>query len=93
MNVIVMSSEELKDLISDNVEAAFARWMNRMGQGSHSTPKEWFTNQEAMHFLGLSKATLQRYRDSGALPHSKVGANIYYRYVDVVALLERNRRG
>ena len=52
--------------------------------------KSWLTNKEAQDYLGLSKPTLARYRASGALPYSKVGSSVYYRLVDVEALLERN---
>jgi excisionase family DNA binding protein len=53
-------------------------------------PKEWLTNTELQQYLGVSKMTLQRYRDSKALPYSKVGSNVYYRRADVLDLLERN---
>lgn len=53
-------------------------------------PKEWLTNAEAQAYLGLSRMTLQRYRDNGLLEFSKVGSNIFYRRRDILALLEKN---
>ena len=51
--------------------------------------KDWLTNKEAQAYLGLSKATLARYRADGTLPYSRVNAAVYYRLADIEALLER----
>ena len=51
--------------------------------------KRWLTSAEAQAYLGLSRATLARYRAAGALPYSRVGSAVYYRLEDVEALLER----
>lgn len=51
--------------------------------------KRWLTNREAQAYLGLSKATLARYRAVGLLPYSRVQSAVYYRLADVEALLER----
>lgn len=53
-------------------------------------PKEWLTNAELQQYLGVSKMTLQRYRDAGTIPYSKVGSSVFYRRSDVLDLLERN---
>lgn len=50
--------------------------------------KNWLTNRECQAYLGLSKATLARYRASGKLPFSKLGSSVYYRVEDVEGLLE-----
>ena len=89
MEVVVTSAADLQRIIDASVEAATAKVLSRM-KSTASQPKEWLTNQEAMAFLGLAKATLQRYRKSGLLPYSKIGGNIYYRYKDLVAVLEGN---
>ena len=81
--------DELKRAVDASIDRATSKILSCLQTGSQG-PKEWFTNREAMDFLGLSKTTLQRYRASGQLPFSKVGGNIYYRYEDVVRLLEDN---
>ena len=53
--------------------------------------KEVLSNREAQEFLDLSKSTLQRYRDDGTLPYSKLGQNIYYRRSDLHDALEKRR--
>ena len=90
MDIIITKPADLQRIIDASVEAATAKVISRI-LPSDATPKEWLTNREAMDFLGLSKTTLQRYRVSGRLPFSKIGGNIYYRYADLVSVLEQNR--
>jgi hypothetical protein len=90
MDLIVTSKDDLKHLIDRSVERAVARSLDDFDALSEDATKEWLTNKEAQSFLGLSKATLQRYRDNGILPYSKVRTNIYYRYDDLVAVLEEH---
>jgi len=52
----------------------------------------WITNRQAMKILDLSRPTLQRYRSSGVIPHTRIGSNVYYRWSDIEAVLERNLR-
>ena len=85
---IITSEADLRHVVSSELANALPRLL----PSSHPPqgPKEWLSNREAMEFLDLSKATLQRYRDRGILPFSKIGGNIYYRYDDLVAVLEEN---
>ncbi|PAP75290.1 helix-turn-helix domain-containing protein [Rubrivirga marina] len=51
----------------------------------------FLTNREAQAALGVSKATLARWRKDGTLAHSKVGQNVYYAIADVEGLLASRR--
>ncbi|OZC04600.1 hypothetical protein BSZ36_05155 [Rubricoccus marinus] len=74
------------------VDAAVSRTAPRLTQAAENRPgKGWLTNREAQDYLGLSKATLARYRSEGMLPYSKIGASVYYRLADVEGLLEASR--
>ena len=87
MELILTSKADLRALVTESVEKVFdARFENP------TSDKEWLTNREAMALLGVSKATLQRYRNSGLLPYSKVEGNVYYRHGDIQTLLITNRR-
>lgn len=91
--IVVTSSRELQRLIGHTMRAALEVAFARR-EYNVSAPKEWLTNKEAMEFLGLSKTSLQRFRKAGRLPFSKMGGSIYYRYSDLVSILENNlRRG
>ena len=83
---IITSEADLRRVVSSELADALPKLLP--SAQSSQTPKEWLSNREAMEFLDLSKATLQRYRDSGILPYSKMGSNIYYKYADLVRVLE-----
>jgi hypothetical protein len=50
--------------------------------------KEWLRSSEVRKILGISHGTLQNLRVKSILPHKKVGGLMYYRYRDIVRLLE-----
>lgn len=87
--LIVASKSDLKSLIKHSIEQALEDRIELKQKIS----KDWLTNKEAQEYLGLSRATLQRYRSpdsSPYLPSSKVGSKIYYRREDIEALLEEH---
>lgn len=51
---------------------------------------KWMTGIEVGHALGMSAKTLQRLRQCGALPFSKVHGKIYFKRSDVEQMLEDN---
>lgn len=89
MELIITSRADLRDLIGDSVTDAINS-INTDRPRDDKSVKDWLTNREAQAFFDLSKSTLQRYRNSGKLPFSKVGGRVYYRRADMVRLLEKN---
>lgn len=51
----------------------------------------WLDHQEVCQMLGISKRSLQSYKDKGVLPCTKLNRKNYFRLSDVQALLEENR--
>ncbi|QKJ32825.1 helix-turn-helix domain-containing protein [Mucilaginibacter mali] len=51
-------------------------------------PKEWMKSAELKKLLKVSHGTLQNLRISGQLKFSKIGGTYYYRYHDLLKLLE-----
>ena len=49
---------------------------------------EWLKNHEVKALLKVSSNTIQRLRVAGKLKATKVGGVHYYRYSDIVALLD-----
>lgn len=49
--------------------------------------EKWLDNQEVCLMLGISKRTLQSYKDKGLLPCSKLNRKNYYKLSDVQRLL------
>ena len=86
--VIVATKTALIEAVEAAVERAVARHAPRFRLDERDRPgKAYLTNAEAQAYLGLSKATLARYRADGTLPYSKVGSSVYYLTADLEALL------
>lgn len=49
--------------------------------------ERWLDNQEVCLILGISKRTLQSYKDKGLLSFSKLNRKNYYKFSDVKLLL------
>ncbi|WP_278602812.1 helix-turn-helix domain-containing protein [Alistipes indistinctus] len=45
-------------------------------------------SQDVCQTLGITKRTLQSYREKGIVPYSNVGGKFFYRESDVAAYLE-----
>lgn len=56
-----------------------------------SKPKAWVRTPELKKILGITDSTAQYLRNTGALPCSKIRGTYYYKYDDVMDLLERNK--
>lgn len=71
---------ELDDLLqlADNASRVYAPLFNE---------EKWLDNQEVCLILGITKRTLQSYKDKGILPYSKLNRKNYFKYTDVQALL------
>jgi hypothetical protein len=50
--------------------------------------KEWLRRSEVRKMLGISHGTLQNLRIKNILPHRKIGGLMYYKYQDILKLLE-----
>ena len=48
----------------------------------------WIDSQEVCVMLGITKRTLQSYRDKRFVPYTNVGGKYFYRESDVAAYLE-----
>lgn len=48
---------------------------------------EWLHNGDVCQLLGISKRTLQHYRDTSLLPFTQIGHKCYYKREDVERLL------
>lgn len=65
--------DDIKELLSSNKSA---------------TSKEWLRSSEVRKLLKISPGTLQNLRISGQLSPSKVNGIYFYRYGDVMKMLE-----
>lgn len=54
-------------------------------------PKKWLKSYQVKNLLKISPGTLQNLRVNGTLHFTKVGGIFYYKYDDVVKILEGER--
>lgn len=89
----ITAQNKLTATVEAAVEKAVKRLLaSRAAAADDDAPggKDWLTNKEAQAYLGLSKATLARYRSDGTLPYSRLGSSVYYRRDAIEALLTRH---
>lgn len=85
MEIIAIEKKTL-----EAVESAFERFAVRMDELCTEHTKqlsEWLDNGEVCRLLGISKRTLQTYRDNGTLPYSQINHKMFYKASDIEVLL------
>ena len=87
-NVITRESDFFTDLFSkiNTMENA----VDRTNESNVYSGKRWMNGEEVMNDLGISKRTLQTYRDNGILPYSIVLGKFFYSGRDIEDLMANN---
>jgi hypothetical protein len=87
-NVITRQSNFFTEIVNkiQVMEAA----IERMREVNLSSDVKWLNSEAVMRKLGISKRTLQNYRDTGILPHSIVGGKFFYNIRDIEELMANN---
>ena len=55
--------------------------------GNPPKTEQWLDNEAVCKRLGISKRTLQSYRDTGKIPFSMIGHKCYYKQTDICEML------
>lgn len=71
------------ELIMKRIEALADKTENLCRNTGDKSLQKWLDNQEVCQLLGISKRTLQTYRDNGTLPYTQINHKIYCRPQDV----------
>lgn len=90
--VYVASRRDLDEAVLDAVKEVLP-FVAKDLEPPERPPKEVLSNREAREFLDVSKSTLQRWRDDGTLPYSKVGSSVYYERSDLLRVVREHRVG
>ena len=77
LNELTTELDELLQLTTDASKAYIAIF----------NEERWLDNQEVCLMLGITKRTLQSYKDKGLLSYSKLNRKNYYKFSDVQHLL------
>jgi predicted DNA-binding transcriptional regulator AlpA len=84
--VIVMTPEEVQDLIRTTVEQAVA------ARAALPAPKRLMTVEQVEEEYGLNKKNLERWRSAGeGPPYSKIGKRVFYQRAELEKFVEENR--
>ena len=54
--------------------------------------KQWLKSSEVRKMLGISHGTLQNLRVKNLIPYQKIGGLMFYKYDDIIKLLEGDKR-
>jgi len=57
-----------------------------------SEPAKWLKSYQVKNMLKISSGTLQSLRVNGILSYTKVGGTLYYKYDDIIKLMEANKK-
>ena len=87
-NVITCKSETFVEIVSKI--KTMENEVETMKENNLSCGNQWLNGDEIMQKLGISKRTLQNYRDNKILPYSAVGSKFYYNIKDIEALMIKN---
>ena len=73
--------------------SSFADFIHRIERliGCPPETEEWLDNEAVCSRLGISKRTLQHYRDTGKIPFSMVGHKCYYKESDIPEILNAKK--
>lgn len=52
----------------------------------------WLKSHQVQRMLGISPGTLQNLRINGTIPYTKMGGVIFYNKVEIIKVLEANKR-
>lgn len=52
--------------------------------------EDWLDSQDVMQMLHIGSRTLQKLRDNGTLPFSRINNKLYFRRQDLEAILNNN---
>lgn len=68
--------------------SAFARKVDTIcTKNRDKSMEKWLDNQDVCLILGISKRSLQNYRDNGTIPYTQIGHKMYYKPEDIDGLL------
>ena len=87
-NVFTRETPLFTDLISKI--KTMENEIEAMKEGNLSCTAKWLNGDAVMRKLGISRRTLQTYRDNRILPYSVVGGKFYYCIRDIEDMMKNN---
>ncbi|AJA70722.1 MULTISPECIES: helix-turn-helix domain-containing protein [Myroides] len=85
MNVELITKEDLEQFKTDIINEI--RRYSPFNRKKDEQAKQWIKSFEVRKLLGISPGTLQNMRLKGTIPYKKIGGLIFYRYEDIVEMM------
>ena len=92
MEIVSIEKKTFEEMKERFGELLAAREGNFAPATARPKKMNWMDGADVCEKLGISKRTLQTYRDRGLLPYSQINHKIYYRTEDVEAFVEAMSR-
>ena len=86
MNVDLITRDDLEKFKKDLLEEIqrYQQYPRKKGEET----RVWLKSYEVRKLLNISAGTLQNLRVNGTLPYNKIGGLMYYRYDDILKLMD-----
>ena len=88
MEIISMDVKAF-DALAGHVEAIERKAEALCRRQEDVSLKKWLDNQDVCDVLGISKRTLQTYRDNGTLAYTQINHKIFYKPEDVESVINK----
>jgi response regulator of citrate/malate metabolism len=88
MNIDIVTKEDLAIFKQELIDELIAFYQTTRPR---KETREWLKTWEVMKIFNMSKGKLQSLRANGTLTYSRVGKNIYFKYAEIMALMEQNQ--
>jgi|TARA_X000000950_G_C13828144_1_gene624904 hypothetical protein len=86
MSVEILTKEDL-----NNFKVELVNLITEIISKGQPQKKEILSNEDVKDLLGISSGTLRKYRITGKISYTKIDNILYYKYDDVIKLIDSNR--
>ena len=86
MSVEILTKEDL-----NNFKVELVNLITEIISKGQLQKKEILSNEDVKDLLGISIGTLRKYRITGKISYTKIDGILYYKYEDVIKLIESNK--
>ena len=86
MSVEILTKEDL-----NNFKVELVNLITEIISKGQPQKKEILSNEDVKDLLGISSGTIRKYRITGKISYTKIDNILYYKYDDVIKLIDSNR--
>lgn len=87
MEQIILSQYSLKDIAAEISNHLFSK----LKEENTTPPQKLLNSIEVAKHFGISKLTLQNWRNAGTIKFTKIGHKVFYKTEDIQALIKPSK--